>query len=168
MTEKEKLIVFRICLEANIITLSQIQKWAEKTLVNNEIIRDDYILDLCSSESKGINEIVHVLKQNEGSVENPEIWKIVYGVTWVLYEKNIINLKRACNFVYKVATEISYATENDLSEGISLDDSFYLASKNICGNLNDVEKELKNITSGFKYLGLNFIESNFNNEDVFK
>ena len=160
MTEKEKLIVFRICLEANIITLSQIQKWAEKTLVNNEIIRDDYILDLCSSESKGVNEIVHVLKQNEGSVENPEIWKIAYGVTWILYKDKVINLERACYFVSKVATEISYVTEYDLF-GMSLDDSFYLASKGIYGNLNDSEKKFKELTSCFANLALNFIEENF-------
>jgi hypothetical protein len=44
MTEKEKITIFRICLESNIITLSQIKKWAENIVMNSEITGDDYIL----------------------------------------------------------------------------------------------------------------------------
>jgi hypothetical protein len=47
MTEKEKITIFRICLESNIITLSQIEKWAENIVMNSEITGDDYILLVC-------------------------------------------------------------------------------------------------------------------------
>lgn len=157
MTEKEKITIFRICLESNIITLSQIEKWAENILMNSETNRDDYILELCSAKSIGINEIVHVLKQNEAEIKNSEIWKIVYGITGVLFENKSIDLQKACYFISRVANEINYKTEYELF-GMGLDDTFYLASVGIYGNLKHVEEELKKITQEHEKMVIDFLK----------
>jgi hypothetical protein len=91
--------------------------------MNSEITRDDYILELCSAKSKGINEIVPILKQNEAEIKNEVVWKSVYGITGVLYEN--FDLQKAYYLISRVANEINYKTEYELF-GMGLDETFYL------------------------------------------
>ncbi|ESU25228.1 hypothetical protein FLJC2902T_31700 [Flavobacterium limnosediminis JC2902] len=159
-TEKEKLTIFRICLESNIINLTQIENWAENILMESKDIRDDYILDLCQAKSKGINEIVHILKQNEGEISNPIIWQIVYGITGISFENKKIDLKKACYFISKVANEMTFKTEYDLF-GMGLDDSFYLASIGSYGNLDFTKKEFIKMTKEYEPLAKSFLKQTF-------
>lgn len=148
MTEKEKITILRAFLESNIITLHQIENWAQKNFMNSEN-REDYILDLCSAVTLGINETIHILKQNESSFQNPLILETSLGIIGNLYTTQNISLKKACYFVSKISIEAYNKTEYDLY-GMHLDDTFYLADKGIYGNLNHTEKEFIKLTNTHK------------------
>ena len=164
LTEKEKLTIFRICIEGGLISLEQIEHWAENILIKSPEIRFDYILDLCQSKNAGINETIHVLKVNE-EIVNPAVWKVSYGIAGLLFESERIDLKKACYFISKVIEEVGLESEYDLF-GMSLDDTFYLASREIYGNLNSTKGEFIKLTNPYKDMAQVFLsEISLNTRD---
>jgi len=155
LTEKEKLTIFRICIEGGLISLEQIENWADNILIQSPEVRFDYILDLCQSKSAGINETIHVLKKNEAII-TPVVWQVLYGIAGFLFESKKIDLEKACYFISKIINEVGLESEYDLF-GMSLDDTFYLASREIYGNLNSTKDEFISITNQYKNLAKNFL-----------
>jgi hypothetical protein len=160
LSEKEKLTVFRICIANGILDLSLVEKWAESIALNSVPTRTDYMLELCSAQRIGINETLHILGQNEDGYDNPILWQILYGFAWVLYDRKVIDLKQGCYFVSEIALEMQNKTEYELF-GMSLDDSFYLASRGTSGNLEDTKEEFIKITSIHKDKATEFVEDTF-------
>ncbi len=138
LSEKEKLIAFRLCLSVGIITTSDIEKWAITTYQTSEITRIDYILDLCSAKTLGINEVVSILKRNENSDRKLEIKKMLYGIAGYLLRKKKISIEKAGRIIDLTAIEINYEIIFDNGLDFQIDDMIYLASQGVYGNINEI------------------------------
>ncbi|WP_289056067.1 hypothetical protein [Carboxylicivirga marina] len=154
--ENEILTIFRICLESNVIKLSQIERWADNLLVNSAPVRSDYILELCFAQKGGINSTVHILKENEAQINNPLLWKVSFGLTAIYYESKEIDLGQACHCITKIANEFNYFGELKV-DGMGLDDSYYLAKGGIYGEFYQVEEGLMDLTKDYKELAKDFL-----------
>jgi hypothetical protein len=146
ITEKEIVSILRLCLQSSLIPVDIIEQWSLKKIDSSEIIRDDYILELCSAKRLGLNETLHILKENESDLKNILIWEIVYGIVGLLYQNNSISLRTACKAIDQIIIDSYNDTEFKLS-GSGLDDSFYLANSKTYGTIEDVEQELMALTT---------------------
>ena len=153
LSKPEILTVIRICIESQVLNTKQIVHWADSLILDSE--NDDYLIEISLSGSKGLNEIIHILKENETDSKNEMIWKTIYGLAGFLFKKRHLALKESCYMITKTANEFKNETEYDLF-GMGLDDSFYLASKKIYGNLIDTENRFKEYTSPYINIGEEF------------
>jgi|SRR5690606_11872197 len=156
LSEKEKLVVLRICLQTGIFTTAQIEQWAIKNLNISGVIRNDYILDLCSAERLGINEVSSILKQNETDTNKFNIKELLYGIAGYLFRNKTISLVKAGSLINLAAIEINEEiTSNDF--GYHIEDSIYLATQGMYGTIEQVSIELLSLTNSFQPLAENFI-----------
>jgi len=138
LSEKEKLNVFRLCLSVGIITTNDIEKWAITTYQTSKITRIDYILDLCSAKSLGINEVVSILKRNENSDRKLEIKKMLYGIAGYLLRKKKISIEKAGRIIDLTAIEINHEIIFDNDLDFQIHDMICLASQGVYGNINEI------------------------------
>lgn len=157
LTERETVSILRLCLQSNLISIDTIEQWSLKIFASSEIIRDDYILELCSAKRLGLNETFNILKKNESDLKNILIWDIVYGIVGILYQNKFIALKTACKAIDRTFLDSYNNTELKLP-GSGLDDSYYLASSKTYGTIEDVEQELMTLTTPHFEIAKPFID----------
>lgn len=156
LSEKEKLVVLRICLQTGIFTTTQIEQWAIKTLNISGVIRTDYILDLCSAERLGINEVSSILRQNEADMNKLSIKKLIYGIAGYLFRNKTISLAKAGSLINLAAIEINAEIPSD-DFGYYIDDSIYMANEQIYGTIEQISIDLLLLTNPFEMLAKSFI-----------
>lgn len=139
MTLSEKLTVFRLCLESNVLTISQIVKWADAQIIEHQNQDNYYLYDLSLAKSKGINEVIHIIQSNESKTIDVNTLNLVYGLAGYLLKTKQINLEKACLLIYSSTNESLAKTDFEIL-GMSLNDAFYLADQGISGNLEDVHQ----------------------------
>ena len=161
LSEKENLVVFRICLATGIITTSNIEKWAISTYQKSEVLRIDYILELCSANTLGINNTFSILKQEEDFSDKAKIKKLIYGIAGHLFRLNRISIKKATKLIDFTAAEINYEVTLEKDIDYYIDDMVYLASQGIY-NIDNIIKEILDATKPYEKDGENFIKENFN------
>lgn len=160
LSEKEKLTIFRICLQYGIHDLSLVERWAESIVLSSDEVRTDYMLDLCSAKRIGINETISILLNNEGNYNNPLLWKILYGFAALQYFEGIIDLEHGCYFVSEIALEMEGKTEYEVF-GMALCDMFYLANMRAYRDQIDIKKEFIKITSDYQCEATSFLKDIF-------
>ena len=149
-------------LEVGLLDYKSIIKWADCIIEDSEAVHDDFLFDLSLSGSSGINEVIKILKSNESRPNHDLVWQTLYGLIAIKFQDEEIDLKRGCYAVSEVANQAKNETEYDLF-GMSLDDSFYLASRGITGNLEETKKVFLNYTNPFIELGRTFINQELKN-----
>ena len=154
--DNDILAIFRLGVESRIINYETIILWADKKINSSHSPIQDFLLDLSLARSKGVNEVVHILKMSETKTNLTVIWQTLYGLNNYLFTKNRIDLKCACYSITFVANEISNLSEYDLF-GISLDDAIYLANKG-GDDLEEIKKQLLKYTSPYFLIGKQFFE----------
>ena len=150
------LSIFRIGIEAGLIDCESVIKWADAKIMDSKECKADYLIDLSMAGSNGINEVLRVLNINDSKSKEELVWQTLYGLTAIKLENQEIDLERACYVVTEVANKTRSETEYDLF-GMSIDDSFYLASRGITGNLNSTKRLLIEHTAPYVDLAKAFI-----------
>jgi hypothetical protein len=149
--DKDILMIFRLGIETRLINYKSAIRWADKKINNSAIDAESYLFDLSLAGSKGINEVIHLLKTEETKTNLSDIWQTLYGLNNYLFTKGIIDLKCACYSISAIANEINNSSEYDLF-GIGIDDAFYL------GDVTELKKELSEYTFPYFQLGKEFFE----------
>ncbi|UKN00192.1 hypothetical protein K6119_07995 [Paracrocinitomix mangrovi] len=152
INDLEVMAIFRMALEKSIIEQKSVVEWSDKIISSNPENVPDFALELSISGNYGVNEAVHLLRENESTLENPVLWKILYGLVGLFYREKQIELSRACNAIADFANEIMSKTEYDLF-GMSVSDAYFLAENGSYGNLENVEKSLLELTEEQLHLG---------------
>lgn len=161
LSEKEKLVIFRLCLLTGIITTNDIEQWAIKTFHSSETTRIDYILELCSADRIGINETLTILKENEVLVNKIVIKKLIYGIAGYLFRKNKISIKKMGQIIDRSALEINTEVILEVDLDSCIDDMIYFASQGVYGDLNNVINEVLTATQPYELEGEEFHRQHF-------
>jgi hypothetical protein len=158
------LTIYRIGAEVGLIDAKSIIKWADSKIEHTDISNENFLIDLSLSGKGGINETIHILKINESNPNYELVWQTLYGLIKYQLDNKVIDLKRACYAISSIANQIKNETEYDLF-GMELDDSFYLASRGVTGNVESIKETLSKYTSSYFDLGREFIEQELRNKN---
>lgn len=166
LSEKEKLVTFRLCLISGIITTNDIEQWAIKTFHSSETTRFDYILELCSAERMGINETIAILKKNEILSNKIVVKQLIYGVAGYLFRKNKISIEKVGQIIDISALEIDSGIISGLDLDYCIDDMIYLASEGVYGDINDIINKILTVTLPYELDGEAFYKQHFSQENI--
>ena len=160
-SEKEVSAVFQILLEKNLIDYHKIISWADSVIMENEIF-SDYLIDLSLSGTKGSSEIFRLLEIISSGIHSDLIWKTVYGFLVYQFKNKQLTLKKVCDLADNFAMEYEDLSENYELEGRGLWDTYYLAENLTFGTFKNAEERFLNVTGKYEYLGLLFNQKYLN------